>query len=291
VLLAASLYAAAGNAAKLIFRLGYSPVLLAQLRISFAFLWLLLALLIFSRRRLLTSRRELPRLAAFAIFAVLAVQLTYYLAISRLNIGVAVFVQYLGLVAVTVWERYRRRQKVAARVWGALALVLTGSFFMVGAYRASLFQLNLTGLILSLIAAGFFAAFLLGASNLVQRVDRSTVLVYGFGIGALAWLGIDLVTRPAFPSSIAIWGVMAAIGLVGTLVPYGLEVAALRRLRPTRVGIIATFEPVFAGLIAFGLGDVLEPLQVMGAIVTLTGIILVQAGQPESGVREAAMPA
>jgi drug/metabolite transporter (DMT)-like permease len=77
---------------------------------------------------------------------------------------------------------------------------------------------------------------------------------------------------------------MAVIGLVSTLLPFGLEVAALQMLRPSLVGIVATAEPVFAGLIAFFLlRDVLELPQVAGAALVLAGTVVVQlgAGEPE----------
>jgi drug/metabolite transporter (DMT)-like permease len=72
---------------------------------------------------------------------------------------------------------------------------------------------------------------------------------------------------------------MALLGLLGTLVAHGLFVLALRTIRPSSAGIVATAEPVFAGLIAFFvLGDRLQPLQVLGAAVIVAGIITVQAG-------------
>jgi drug/metabolite transporter (DMT)-like permease len=78
---------------------------------------------------------------------------------------------------------------------------------------------------------------------------------------------------------------MALLGLLGTLVAHGLFVLALRTIRPSSAGIVATAEPVFAGLIAFFvLGDRLQPLQVVGAAVIVAGIITVQAGSNDAGI-------
>lgn len=211
--------------------------------------------------------------------AVAGVQLTYYLAIARINIAVAVFTQFSAIVGIAAWERFRRHQEVSGRLWLAVVLVLAGAFLMVGVYRPALLRLNLVGVGLSLLAAVFFAAFLLRASTLVTRVDRFSMLLYAFGAGTGMWLVIDLVLHPVLPSRPQIWAVMAMIGLLGTLLPFGLEVTALRRLRPSVVGILAAAEPVFAGLIAFlFLKDTLEPLQVLGAVVVCAGIVLAQAG-------------
>ena len=285
VVLSAFLFAAGGNVVKAVFKLGYSPLVLAQLRIWWAFAWLLCALLVIRPALLRVSRRELPALAIFGSIGLAGVQLSYYLTIARINIAVALLVQYLGLVAVTAFERYQRRQAVPVQVWSALAMVLVGAFFAVGAYQPSLFRVNLPGVMLGLVSAGFFAFYVLRASTLARRLDTWTVLLYGFGAGTLLWAVFDVVTGTALPADWRIWVVMGLLGLIGTLVAHGLFVMALRTIRPSSAGIVATAEPVFAGLIAFlVLGDRLQPLQVFGAAVIVAGIIIVQAGSNDAAV-------
>src|ERR1700730_5386135 len=168
VVLSAFLFAAGGNAVKALFKLGYSPLVLAQLRIWWAFAWLLLILLTVRPALLRVKRRELPALAIFGTIGLAGVQLSYYLTIARINIAVALLVQYLGLVAVTAFERYHRRQAVPAQVWVALAMVLVGAFFAVGAYQPELLRVNLPGVMLGLVAAGVFAFYILRASTLAS---------------------------------------------------------------------------------------------------------------------------
>jgi drug/metabolite transporter (DMT)-like permease len=285
VVLSALLFAAGGNAVKALFRLGYSPLVLAQLRIAWAFAWLLVILLAVRPALLRVDRRELPALAVFGTIGLAGVQLSYYLTIARINIAVALLVQYLGLVAVTAFERYHRRQAVPPQVWGALAMVLIGAFFAVGAYQPALLRVNLPGVMLGLVAAGFFAFYVLRASTLARRLNAWTLLVYGFGAGSLLWAAFDVVSGTHLPTDWRVWAVMALLGLLGTLVAHGLFVLALRTIRPSSAGIVATAEPVFAGLIAFFvLGDRLQPLQVVGAAVIVAGIITVQAGSNDAGI-------
>jgi drug/metabolite transporter (DMT)-like permease len=159
-------------------------------------------------------------------------------------------------------------------------MVLIGAFFAVGAYQPSLFRVNLPGVMLGLVSAGFFAFYILRASTLVRRLNTWTVLLYGFGTGSLLWAVFDVATGTALPADLRIWVVMGLLGLVATLVAHGLFVLALRTIRPSSAGIVATAEPVFAGLIAFlVLGDRLQPLQLLGAAVIVAGIITVQAGR------------
>ena len=285
ILVSAFLFAAGGNVVKALFRLGYSPLVLAQLRIWSAFLGLFLSLLVIRPSLLLVARSELPSLAIFGGVGLAGVQLSYYLTISRINIAVALLVQYLGLVAVTAFERYRRQQVVGVQVWAALAMVLIGAFFAVGAYQPALLRVNLLGVMLGLVSAGFFAFYILRASTLARRLNTWTILLYGFGAGSVLWAAFDAASGTGLPADLRIWVVMALIGLVGTLLAHGLFVMALRTVRPSTAGIIATAEPVFAGLIAYlVLGDRLQPLQVLGAVVIVAGIIAVQAGHRTGAV-------
>src|SRR5438445_11190541 len=145
VLLSAFLFAAGGNVVTPLLTLGYSPPVRAQLRIWSAFLGLFLSLLVIRPSLLRVDRRELPALAIFGGVGLAGVQLSYYLTIARINIAVALLVQYLGLVAVAVFERYHRRLAVGMPGWSAVALVLVGAFFAVGAYQPSLLSVNLPG--------------------------------------------------------------------------------------------------------------------------------------------------
>ncbi len=85
--------------------------------------------------------------------------------------------------------------------------------------------------------------------------------------------------------ALALWGIV-----LGTIAPYLLTVSALRHLPATTVGIVATFEPVAAAVIAWvWLGEVLVAVQIVGGIVVLVGIVLAetsrggQTGTPASG--------
>src|SRR5207237_6787236 len=139
-------------------------------------------------------------------------QLSYYLTIARINIAVALLVQYLGLVAVTVFERYHHRQAVGTPVWAALAMVLIGAFFAVGAYQPALLRVNLPGVMLGLVSAGLFAFYILRASTLARRLNTWTILLYGFGAGSVLWAAFDAASGTGLPAGLGILVVLAMIG-------------------------------------------------------------------------------
>src|SRR5438046_10142745 len=82
VLVSAFLFASGGNVVKALFKLGYSPLVLAQLRIWSAFVGLFLALVVIRPRLLRVRTRDLPSLAFFGGVCLAGVQLSDYLAIS-----------------------------------------------------------------------------------------------------------------------------------------------------------------------------------------------------------------
>jgi drug/metabolite transporter (DMT)-like permease len=87
-----------------------------------------LALIILATRPrdLRTNRRELLYLAVFGVFGVALVQLFYFLAIHRLEIGVSLLIQYLGPLLVALFAFFVLKEHVRGRLWIALALALGG---------------------------------------------------------------------------------------------------------------------------------------------------------------------
>ncbi len=75
--------------------------------------------------------------------------------------------------------------------------------------------------------------------------------------------------------ALALWGIV-----LGTIVPFSLSIAALKHLPATTVGIVATFEPVAAAVIAWvWLGEALVAVQILGGLVVLVGIVLAETSR------------
>ena len=92
---------------------------------------------------------------------------------------------------------------------------------------------------------------------------------------------VGLAGRAAGRSQIA-WRVVA-VGLLGTLLPFGLVVAALRWISSALAGIATTAEPVLAALLAWlFLGQVLSVPQLIGAGLVIAGVLIAQLNrQPD----------
>src|SRR5919199_1613218 len=126
VLTAGTLFAVNGTVAKVALESGLSSLRLTEARCFGAFLGLALILLALRPRSLRATPRELAFLAVFGVLGVAFVQLFYFLSIRRLEIGVALLIQYLAPLLIALWARFVAKEHVRRRIWIALALALGG---------------------------------------------------------------------------------------------------------------------------------------------------------------------
>jgi drug/metabolite transporter (DMT)-like permease len=79
---------------------------------------------------------------------------------------------------------------------------------------------------------------------------------------------------------VPVWLALTWVVVLGTLAPYALHIAALRHLPPTTAGVVGMAEPVLAAAVAWSwLGQVLDPVQVVGGALVLVGVGLAQLAQ------------
>jgi drug/metabolite transporter (DMT)-like permease len=289
---AATLFAFNGTIAKVILEAEISSPRLSQVRSTGALVGLGLVVLLVARQRLRIGRAELPSLVVFGIAGVGFVQLFYFVAIHRLPIGIALLIQFLAPLGVAIWARYVRREPVRRRIWIALALSLTGLALIVRVWTG--FSLDGWGVAAALAGAVAFGVYILMAERAVSTRDPVSLTLYGFLFAAGFWA----VIQPwwTFPfdrlgdhvsllgnladRSLPMWTLMAAMVVVGTIVPFGLVVGALRHIPATRLGIVAMLEPVAATVVAFAwLDETLGSPQLLGGAVVLAGIVLAQTAR------------
>jgi drug/metabolite transporter (DMT)-like permease len=292
VLAATCMWGINGTVSKAILSSGLSSLRLTEVRSTGAALALGTALLV-ARPRLLRIRRgELLFLAVFGILGLALVQWLYFFAIHRLQIGIALIIQYLAPVLIALWARFVAKEPVRRRIWVALVLALGGLSLVVDLWHG--FSLDTLGTAAALGAAIAFALYILLAEHAVGRRDPVSLLCLGFAVAAVFWA----VIQPwwSFPAGLVddrvrldgvllatttpIWLLMLTMIVVGTILPFLLLVGALRHVSATRVGVTAMFEPVAGALVAYAwLGESLSAAQLTGGAVVLGGILLAQTSR------------
>ncbi len=277
-MLAAFCWGLSAVIAKGAFDRGITPEQMAQARVIVAGVPLL-AYLAISRRDLLRAPRSaLPMIGLFGV-AMVVVNWSYYVAIDRLDVGVAISLQYTAPVLILVLAAIVARRSPGNAAWLAGLLTLTGAVLVSGAY-AGLATLDGIGLAAGIGAALSFAAYLLTAEAAGRRsVHPATVLLIGFAVATVVWGLVQPWWQWPFGrlTDAEIGLRVVAVGLVGTLLPFLLAVSAVRVISASLAGIAATFEPVFAAALAWILlGQQLGALQLLGGALVVGGVVIAQ---------------
>jgi drug/metabolite transporter (DMT)-like permease len=289
---AAALWAVNGVVSKVILASGISSLRLTQVRTTGALAGLAVVLIVAAPSRLRVTRRELPFLAVFGICGLAFVQWFYFLAIHRLEIGIALLIQYLAPLGVALWARFAFHEPVRRRLWVALALSLFGLALIVDVRAGG--AVSVAGVVFALAAAVAYMTYILLAEHAVGDRDAVSLLMWGFAFAALFWavvapwwsFPVDAVTEDVSllgnlaAHELPVWTLIGWMILLGTIVPFFLLVSALRHLPATRVALIAMLEPVLAGLVAWAwLDESLNGIQLVGAGVVLAAIALAQTAR------------
>ena len=276
---------------------GLSALRLSEVRSTGSALVLFAAVALVRPRLLRVSPRELAFLAVFGVAGLAFVQLFYFLAIERLDIGIALVIQYLAPVFVALWARFVAKEPVRRRLWAAIALSLAGLALVVELWRGV--TLDGAGVAACLAAAVAYAGYVIMAERALERGrDAVSLLAWGFLFAALFWA----VAQPwwTFPfgtvdGAAPLLGrlgdhdgpiplLLAYVVVLGTVVPFVLLVTALHHIRATRATAIAMLEPVLAAVIAYAwLGEEITGIQAVGALVVLVGVGLAQSARPIDG--------
>jgi drug/metabolite transporter (DMT)-like permease len=235
---------------------------------------------------------ELPYFIVFGIGGLALVQWFYFLAIHRLEIGIALLIQYIAPVLVALWARYVLHEPVRRRIWLALILALAGLALVVQIWSG--LSLDAVGVVASLGAAGSYALYILMAEHRVGDRDPISLVGLGFFFASVFWavlspwwsfpghlIGDDVSLHGHLSSlHVPVWLLMTWMIVLGTIVPFALLVSALRHVSATRAGIVAMLEPVAGVIVAWiWLDESLGGVQLAGAAVVLAAIFLAQSAR------------
>jgi inner membrane transporter RhtA len=230
-----------------------------------AMVWLRLVtsaviLMVVARPRLRgRSRRDWLVVLGFGV-ALMVMNWAIYQSFARIPLGIAVTIEFLGPLAVAVLGSRRPRDLV----WVALAGL---GVALLGFSPASL---NWAGVAFALLAGLSWAGYIL----LSAQTGRQWPGISGLALASL--VGAVVLAPPAILGAgstlleprILLLGV--AIGLLSSVIPYSLELIALRRIPPRVFGILMSLEPAVAALAAILLlREFLTPVQwiAMGCVV------------------------
>jgi inner membrane transporter RhtA len=207
------------------------------LRIAFAAL-ILLALWRPTVRGL--ARQQLRDIALFG-FVLAAMNFSFYLALDRIPLGIAVTLEFVGPLAVAIGLSRRR----ADLLWAGLAAA--GIVLLSPSPSGSL---SLPGAGLALLAGGFWAAYILLSARIGRSMPGAGPLALAMTFGAVLLIPAGV----AHAGDLADPGVLAAglaIAVLSSAIPYSVELEALRTIPRGTFGVLMSLEPAVAATVGF----------------------------------------
>jgi drug/metabolite transporter (DMT)-like permease len=291
VAVAATLFAVNGTVSKIVLASGISSGQLTEVRCAGALVGMTLIAALMRPGSLRLRLADVPLLAGLGLGLAL-VQWSYFFAIHRLDIGIALLIQYVAPLLVAFWARFVFHEAVKRRIWAALVLSLGGLALIVEIWHGG--RLSGPGVAACVLAAVTYAAYVLIAERGVRARDPISLSAWGFFFATVFWTlaapwwsfptarvddDVSLLGNLA-SSHLPVWALLLWVVVLGAIVPFGLVVGALRHISATRAGITAMLEPVVAIVVAWSwLGESLDQVQLSGAALTLLGIGLAQSAR------------
>lgn len=287
----AFLFAINGTVSKSILLSGIDSARLSQLRVTAALLIVAVVLVFTNRRGFRVTRAEIPALIAYGVLGIAMTQFLFFMALERMEVGIALLIEFTAPIMVALWFRFGLREPTRRTVWLALILALVGLAMVAQVWQG--FTLNPVGVASAFGAAVALAIYYLLGDRQVRAPfhrDPVSLTMWGFAAASAFWaiaqpwwsfpweslsgVGYPLSeSGPAVPLTfLALWMVV-----LGTAMPFWLVVAALRHIRASQASVVGMTEPLLAILVAWvALGEVMTPVQIMGGIVVLIGVVLAE---------------
>ncbi|MET3962147.1 drug/metabolite transporter (DMT)-like permease [Marmoricola sp. OAE513] len=297
VVLGATLFTVNAGVSRVALRAGVDAAMLTSIRATFTFLILLVVALVFRRSSLQRpTGRLLVLVLAHGLVGVAALQWTYFVAIDRLPVGMALLLEYQAPILVALYARVVLREQVSRSLWVGLVLAVGGLAAATEVWQGAKF--DGLGVLAGLAAAACFAAyFVIGETAMSgdgPRLEPLQLILWSFGVATVALnvvvplTGFDtgsLGDRVSLlgrldGGHLPLWVVLGWVVVMGTVIPFFAELFALGFVRATTVTVIAMLEPI--GVSALGwawFGESLGVVAVIGCVAVVAGILVAQAAR------------
>ncbi len=287
-LIAAATFGSSGTSARSLLDIGWSPGAVVLLRIGVAAVILLVPALLAMPGRWRQLRRNAGPLVVFGLLAVAGAQLCFYNAVEHVSIGVALLIEYSGILLVVGWLWLRSKVRPAPLTLAGGVAAMLGLALVLNVFGGA--QVSLVGVLWGLGAAVGLAIFYLMAARTEDGLPPLVVVAGGMLIGTIglavaAVTGVMPMTAKTADVSLAgatmTWLIPAAwLGIMTAAVAYLAGVLAVQRLGSTMASFFGLTEVLFAVLFAWLLLDEIPAtIQLVGGMLILVGVVLVRLGE------------
>ena len=225
-------------------------------------------LLVFVRPRW-RAHSHRARLTVIAVGVALGLMnFTFYSSLAHLPIGVAVTIEFIGPLSLAAALSRRWLDAVA------VAAAAAGVVLISEALSTPFADLEKTGIALALLAGALWAAYVVPAGRTGGEFPKLEGLALAMVVATVVTLPLGITSAPSWSPDILLKAF--GIAVLSSVLPYSLELLALRRLSAKVFGILLSLEPAFAALAGLlVLGQVLSPTQLVGMALVVAASALV----------------
>ena len=278
VLGAASCWATSGVLIKqILVNYAPTPLTLAFWRDFLAFIVMIVALTLFRRDLLRVERRDLLPFAGLGVISVGLLHILWVYAVDLIGVAPAHVLNYTAPAFVVLFSWLVWREPITHRKQSALLLTFVGCALLARIYDFSQFRLNWVGILVGLGTGITWATYPIISKISLHRYSPWTVVTYAFGLSAITILLLQPMRSLSFPWSqpAHIWFWFCLLALVSTVMGFCLYTWALNHLSASAASITATTETIASTILAFFIfGDVLAPLQALGGVLIVVGVMI-----------------
>ncbi|GAB3154460.1 EamA family transporter [Microbacterium neimengense] len=289
-------FSSSGPVVKPLIEAGWTLGAALLVRMSLAALILSPALVRAVRLRRGLLRRQWPLIVGFGLTGVAGCQIFYFAAMQRMPVAVALLVQYLApvLLVLLAWVRTRRAPSRLVLMGSAVAIV--GLVLVVDIAGA---RFDLLGTVFALGAAVCVGAYFLLSERTGEELPALALAAGGLIVGALLMAVLCMTGLLPFAApdvSVALagiqlpaWVAIGWVGAVATTLGYALGVIAVPMLGSRVASFVGLSEVLFALVFAWALlGEAPGPVQIVGGVVLIVGVVLVRMDTSPSAASIAA---
>jgi inner membrane transporter RhtA len=206
----------------------------------------LLLLAIWRPRPRRADRRALALAGVFGV-ALAGMNFSFYAALDRIPLGIAVTLEFIGPLGVALAASRRATDLLWVLLAGGGILLLAGPSG----------DADTLGVVLAVVAGGFWASYILISSRIGRAFEGGEGLALAMAVSAVLMLVPGIADGGAELLDPSLMAIGAAVAVLSSVIPYSFELEALRRLSVGTFGVLMSLEPAVAatvGLIALDQG-------------------------------------
>lgn len=301
--LSSACFSTSGSFATPLIHSGWSSGAAVAVRIGVAGLVLVAPAAWSLRGQWVALRRNLGLVLAYGLIAVAGGQVFYFNALSTLTVGVALLLEYLGMLMVVVWLWLRHHQRPRRLTIAGTGLAIAGLALVLDVFGGDV-HVDPVGVLWGLAAAVGLAMYFVLSSRTGSALPPLALACSGLLVGAAGLLLLGVVR--ALPMHAATRGVELAghefpwwvpilgLSVIAAAVAYVAGIAGVRILGPKLGSFVSLFEVMFAVLFAWLLlGQLPALVQLTGGVLIVAGVALVRldeargAGTQAQGISSA----